>query len=65
MTSNVQPQSVAVNFRVNGTDRQVSVDPRYALSDVLRDELSLTGCILVASRGYVAPARSLSTASRL
>ena len=51
MTSNVQRQSVAVKFRVNGIDRQVSVEPRYALADVLRDELSLTGLHLGCEQG--------------
>ena len=51
MTNNLQPQSVAVKFRVNGVDRRVSVDPRYALSDVLRDELSLTGLHLGCEQG--------------
>src|SRR5262245_55723835 len=51
MASDISPQSVAVNLRVNGIDRQLSIDPRYALSDVLRDELSLTGLHLGCEQG--------------
>jgi carbon-monoxide dehydrogenase small subunit len=36
-------QLVDVHLRVNGTDHAVAVEPRRLLSDVLRDELDLTG----------------------
>ena len=51
MASNTQSPSVPVKFRVNGIERQLSVDPRYALSDILRDELSLTGLHLGCEQG--------------
>ena len=51
MANDKPSQSVAVNFRVNGIDRCISVDPRYALADVLRDELSLTGLHLGCEQG--------------
>lgn len=51
MVDDKQSRSVAVSFRVNGIDRQIVVDPRYALADVLRDELSLTGLHLGCEQG--------------
>jgi aerobic carbon-monoxide dehydrogenase small subunit len=51
MTDNKQTQPVAVSFRVNGVDRNVSVDLRYLLADVLRDELFLTGLHLGCEQG--------------
>lgn len=51
MVNDNQSQSVVVSFRVNGIDRRVSVDPRYALADVLRDELLLTGLHLGCEQG--------------
>jgi aerobic carbon-monoxide dehydrogenase small subunit len=51
MVGNNQSPSVVVNFRVNGIDRELSVDPRYALADVLRDELALTGLHLGCEQG--------------
>ncbi len=51
MVNDNQSQSVVVSFRVNGIDRRISVDPRYALADVLRDELSLTGLHLGCEQG--------------
>jgi len=39
----VRPAAVAVAFSVNGVERQVTVPPASRLSDVLRDELGLTG----------------------
>ncbi len=38
---NIQP--VTVRMVVNGQERTVSVEPRWLLSDVLRDQLGLTG----------------------
>jgi aerobic carbon-monoxide dehydrogenase small subunit len=35
--------SIPVEFTVNGTAQQVSVEPRKLLSDVLREDLRLTG----------------------
>jgi aerobic carbon-monoxide dehydrogenase small subunit len=49
MTNKTKP--IAVSFRVNGLDRHVSVDPRYLLADVLRDELLLTGLHLGCEQG--------------
>lgn len=37
------PERVAVEFEVNGVRRRVEVEPRRLLSDVLRDDLNLTG----------------------
>src|SRR6187200_1213410 len=51
MTSDNLSEAVTVSFQVNGIERQVSVDPRYALADVLRDELSLTGLHLGCEQG--------------
>jgi carbon-monoxide dehydrogenase small subunit len=51
MGNDNRSQSIMVSFRVNGIDRQVSVDPRYALADVLRDELFLTGLHLGCEQG--------------
>lgn len=51
MDKDNQSRSVEVNFCVNGIDRQVSIDPRYALSDVLREDLSLTGLHVGCEQG--------------
>lgn len=51
MADNNQSRSVAVSFRVNGVSRDLTVDPRYALADVLRDKLSLTGLHLGCEQG--------------
>ncbi len=51
MVGETQSKSIAVNFRVNGIVRQLCIDPRYALSDVLRDELLLTGLHLGCEQG--------------
>lgn len=51
MGDDAQSPSVMVRFRVNGIDRQFLVDPRYALADALRDELSLTGLHLGCEQG--------------
>ena len=51
MASDVKARSITINLRVNWSDRQVSVEPRYTLSDVLRDELSLTGLHLGCEQG--------------
>ena len=49
--NNSKSRSVAVTLRVNGVSHEMSVDPRYALADVLRDELSLTGLHLGCEQG--------------
>jgi aerobic carbon-monoxide dehydrogenase small subunit len=51
MADNTQSRSVPVRFCVNGVSRELTVDPRYALADVLRDELSLTGLHLGCEQG--------------
>ncbi|MCC7346533.1 MAG: (2Fe-2S)-binding protein [Variibacter sp.] len=51
MVDDPPPQTVTVSFRVNGVERRLSVDPRYALADVLRDELALTGLHLGCEQG--------------
>ena len=37
------PNTVSMNFRVNGTQHSLAVDPRSTLLDVLREHLDLTG----------------------
>ncbi len=49
--NNTQSRSVAVSLRVNGVTHELTVDPRYALADVLRDELALTGLHLGCEQG--------------
>lgn len=51
MPSEPQSRAVEVCFRVNGVDHTLSVDPRYALADVLRDELLLTSVHLGCEQG--------------
>jgi carbon-monoxide dehydrogenase small subunit len=51
MTDKDPSRSVAISFRVNGVPQELTVDPRYALADVLRDELSLTGLHLGCEQG--------------
>ena len=41
--SNEMPNTVSMNFRVNGTQHSLAVDPRSTLLDVLREHLDLTG----------------------
>ena len=41
--SDETPNTVSTNFRVNGTQHSLAVDPRSTLLDVLRDHLDLTG----------------------
>ena len=41
--SNETPNTVSMNFRVNGTQHSLAVDPRSTLLDVLREHLNLTG----------------------
>jgi xanthine dehydrogenase YagT iron-sulfur-binding subunit len=42
--SNVVSGATQITLNVNGEDRQVTVEPRTSLLDVLRNELQLTGC---------------------
>ncbi len=42
-TSMAASERVTVRMVVNGQERAVTVEPRWLLSDVLRDELGLTG----------------------
>ena len=51
MDNSTRSRSVAIHLRVNGVERELTVDPRYALADVLRDELSLTGLHLGCEQG--------------
>lgn len=51
MADSIESPAIAVRFRVNGIDRQVPVQPRHLLADVLRDQLSLTGLHLGCEQG--------------
>jgi carbon-monoxide dehydrogenase small subunit len=41
--SDPAPTPMSITLTVNGADREISVPPRRLLSDVLRDDLNLTG----------------------
>jgi carbon-monoxide dehydrogenase small subunit len=43
MTHAAREERVAITLRVNGAAREVDVEPRWLLSDVLRHRLGLTG----------------------
>lgn len=45
------PHEIPLTLHVNGTARTVSVEPRRALADVLRDDLGLTGTRLGCEHG--------------
>jgi xanthine dehydrogenase YagT iron-sulfur-binding subunit len=45
------PDAVTLNLKVNGTLRQVTVEPRVTLLAALRDHLDLTGAKQVCDRG--------------
>jgi xanthine dehydrogenase YagT iron-sulfur-binding subunit len=45
------PAPIAVTLAVNGAERQLDVDPRSMLVDVLRDHLGLTGTKKCCERG--------------
>jgi len=47
----VGPGKVNVALRVNGTERNVAVEPRQTLAEVLRVELGLTGTKIGCDRG--------------
>lgn len=51
MAKDSRTRLVPVTFRVNDREWNLSVDPRYSLADVLRDELSLTGLHLGCEQG--------------
>jgi carbon-monoxide dehydrogenase small subunit len=43
--------ALTIELHVNGTPREVEVEPRWTLADVLRDSLSLTGTHLGCEQG--------------
>ena len=45
------PGEVPITLRINGTARNLSVEPRVTLLDALRDRLDLTGAKKVCDRG--------------
>jgi xanthine dehydrogenase YagT iron-sulfur-binding subunit len=45
------PGAVPVTLSVNGRSRQVNIEPRTTLADVLRTDLGLTGTKVVCDRG--------------
>jgi len=47
----IGPGPVNITLRVNGEDKDVAVEPRVTLLDVLRDRLHLTGAKKVCDRG--------------
>ena len=47
----VGPDAVPLSLSINGTPREVRVEPRLTLNDVLRNELEMTGTKLVCNRG--------------
>jgi xanthine dehydrogenase YagT iron-sulfur-binding subunit len=47
----VGPGEVPITLRINGTVRNLSVEPRVTLLDALRDRLDLTGAKKVCDRG--------------
>jgi xanthine dehydrogenase YagT iron-sulfur-binding subunit len=47
----IGPGPVAITLRVNGEDKQLSVEPRVTLLDALRDRLDITGAKRVCDRG--------------
>ena len=52
----------SVQLTVNGRARQLEIDPRQSLLDVLRENLDLTGTKKGVTRASAAPARCLSMA---
>jgi aerobic carbon-monoxide dehydrogenase small subunit len=51
MTGKAAARKVSITLHVNGSDCSLAVDPRRALSDVLRDDLALTGLHLGCEQG--------------
>ena len=51
VVGNAGPAPIAVTLVVNGAERQLDVDPRSMLVDVLRDRLGLTGTKKCCERG--------------
>jgi xanthine dehydrogenase YagT iron-sulfur-binding subunit len=48
--------TVAVRLRINGTDRQLHIDPRATLLDCIRETVALTGTrrvVITGSAGRV------------
>jgi xanthine dehydrogenase YagT iron-sulfur-binding subunit len=50
-SSTVGPGPTPITLNINGTTKQVSIEPRATLADVLRDQLGMTGTKLVCDRG--------------
>ncbi len=51
MSTEPEPESVTVEFTVNGETRRVDIPPRRTLADVLREDLHLTGTHLGCEHG--------------
>ena len=51
MTEEASNRQVSITLRVNELERSLDVEPRRALSDVLRDDLALTGLHLGCEQG--------------
>lgn len=49
--SAVGPDSVPLRLKINGQMRNVKVEPRATLAEILRDELHMTGTKVVCDRG--------------
>lgn len=47
----IQAETVSIQLRVNGHTHVVTVDPRFLLSDVLREQLGLTGLHVGCEQG--------------
>ena len=47
----VGPGKLPMTLTVNGTPREVRIEPRQTLNDLLRDELEMTGTKIVCNRG--------------
>ncbi len=53
-----------IELDINGTVRQLDVEPRTTLLDCLRDQMQLNGAHAGCEHGVCAPAPCCSTASR-
>ncbi len=47
----VGPGPTPITLHINGITKQISIEPRATLADVLRDELGMTGTKVVCDRG--------------
>lgn len=47
----VGPGPTPITLNINGTSKQVSIEPRATLAQVLRDQLGMTGTKIVCDRG--------------